>query len=135
MTVQVDIFTLIIAFTFLLIAIFLIPMLMQLKKMAQEADVLLSELRRELVPTLREIRETAERLNRASGHLEEGAGRAGVLLQSLGEVGQSVHNVNDFLQHDIGRFLGRNLGNATGLWLGLRAASKVVLKGLKAKGD
>lgn len=127
MTVQVDIFTLLITLAFLLIAIFLIPMLLQLKRMAQEADALLRELRLELVPTLREIRETAERLNRASAHLEEGAGKAGVLLHSLGEVGESVHSVNDFLHHDVGRYL----GNAAGLWLGLRAASKVFLKGLK----
>lgn len=130
MTVQVDILTLIITLLFVVLVVFLVPLLLQLKKTAQEADALMAELRRELVPTLRELRETSERLNRASAHVEDGAGKAGHLLESLGEVGESIHEVNRFFHQDIARYA----GNAAGLWLGIRAASKVLIKGLQDKG-
>ena len=130
MSVQVDVFVLIITVVFLVIAAALVPLLLQLKRTAREADALLADLRRELVPTLRELRETSERLNRASASVESGAGKAGLLLESLGEVGESIHNVNSFFHRDAARYV----GNAAGLWLGIRAASKVILKGLQEKG-
>jgi uncharacterized protein YoxC len=130
MNVQVDIFVLILTIAFLIIAAALVPLLLQLKRTAQEADALIGDLRRELIPTLREFRETAERLNRASATFESGAEKAGVLLESLGEVGGTIHSVNNFFHHDITRYA----GNAAGLWLGIRAASKVILKGLQEKG-
>ena len=127
MDVHVDLFVLIITVVFLIIAAAMVPLLLQLRRTAQEADALMSELRRELVPTLREFRETAERLNRASASIESGAEKAGGLLESLGEVGDSIHSVNNFLHRDMARYV----GNAAGLWLGIRAASKVILKGLQ----
>ncbi|AMV71940.1 hypothetical protein JCM30471_04380 [Desulfuromonas carbonis] len=130
MSVQIDIFVLIITVVFLVIAAALVPLLLQLKRTASEADALLAELRRELIPTLREFREASERLNRASAQVEAGAGRAGTLLESLGEVGDSIHSVNSFFHRDMARYA----GNAAGLWLGIRAASKVILKGLQEKG-
>lgn len=130
MSVQVDIFVLIITVVFLVVAAALVPLLVQLKRTAREADALLVDLRRELVPTLRELRESSERLNRASATVENGAEKAGVLFASLGEVGESIHNVNRFLHRDTARYV----GNAAGLWLGIRAASKVILKGLQEKG-
>ena len=130
MSVQIDIFVLIITVVFLVIAAALVPLLLQLKRTAREADALLEDLRRELIPTLREFRETSERLNRASAQVEAGAERAGTLLESLGEVGDSIHNVNSFFHRDMARYA----GNAAGLWLGIRAASKVILKGLQEKG-
>jgi uncharacterized protein YoxC len=130
MTVQVDIFVLIITFVFLLVCAALVPLLLQLKRAAREADALMSDLRRELIPALREFRETSERLNRASATVESGAEKAAVLLESLGEVGESIHSVNSFVHRDMARYV----GNAAGLWLGIRAASKVILKGLQEKG-
>lgn len=130
MTVQVDIFVLIVTVVFLIIAAALVPLLLQLKRTAREADALIGELRRELIPALREFRETAERLNRASATVEAGSEKAGRLLESLGEVGDTIHGVNNFFQRDMARYV----GNAAGLWLGIRAASKVILKGLQEKG-
>lgn len=124
MVVQVNLFVVIIAVLLLLIAIFLIPLLQQLKKTSQRVDEFLIEARRDLLPMLRELRETSERLNKASVHLEKGMADAGVLLESLGEVGETVHDVSRFVHQDVGRYI----GNAAGFWLGLRSASKVFLK-------
>lgn len=127
MTVHVDLFTLVITVLLLLIVIFLIPMLLQVKKTAQQADVFIAEARRDLLPMLRELRETSERINRASVHLEKGMADAGELLASLGEVGETVHDLSRFIQRDVGRYI----GNAAGFWLGLRSASKVFVKQMK----
>jgi hypothetical protein len=58
-------------------------------------------------------------------------GKAAFLTDSLEEVGESIHSVNSFLRHGVGRYA----GNLAGLWLGMRSASKVFLKQLvKEKG-
>jgi len=127
MTVQVDILALIIVFVILLIVAFLIPMLVQAKKTALQVDEFLKASQRDLIPMLKELREASERINRAAARAEEGVEHVGGLMESVGEVGDSIHRVNHFLQHDVGRYM----GNAAGLWLGIRAASKVVLKEMR----
>jgi hypothetical protein len=123
MTVQVDFFTLIITVLFIIIAAVLIPALFQLKSTAKQIDDLVDEARRDLLPMLKELRQASERINQASDKAE-------IFFDSIGETGESIHRVNDFLQHDIGRYV----GNAAGLWLGIRAASKVFIKQLKEQG-
>jgi uncharacterized protein YoxC len=130
MTIQVDIFVLIITLVCVVLAAFLVPLLFQLKRTARDVDALIDDLRRELVPTLREIRETAQHLNRAAAELETGAEKTAPLFDSIGEVGESIRSVNSFFHKDLSRYA----GNAAGLWLGIRAASKVFLKGLQEKG-
>jgi len=124
---QIEIIALIILFVLLLGVIFLIPTLLQVKTTSQRADEFIREAQRDLLPMLKDLRETSERLNRASATAEEGIEKASVLMDSLGEVGETIGHVNDFLQHGVGR----STGNAIGLWLGLRAAGKVFLKQLK----
>ncbi len=127
MTVQVDILALVIVLVVLLIVSFLIPMLIQAKRTAQQVDEFLKSAQRDLIPMLKELREASERINRAAARAEQGVEQVGGLMESVGEVGESIHKVNHFLQHDVGRYM----GNAAGLWLGIRAASKVVLKELR----
>ena len=76
MTVEVDIFTLSILVVVIIFAAMLLPMIWQWKKTGREADALLSELRRELIPTLKDFREITERINRASVKIEKGSGHA-----------------------------------------------------------
>lgn len=120
MSVQVDALALIIVVLLVLIAAFLVPLLIQARNTAQRIDEFLHEAQRDLLPMLREMREASERLNKASAN-------AGNLVESMSEAGETIHRVNEFLQHDMGRYV----GNAAGLWLGIRAASKVFLKQMK----
>ena len=123
MSAQVDIFALIVVFLFLLIAVFLIPTLLHLKNTLQKFDQFVGEAQRDVLPMLRELREISEKVNRASDD-------AGKLMESLGEVGDTIHSANKFLHHDVGRLL----GNAAGFWLGIRGASKAFSKAYKQKG-
>ncbi len=127
MQMQVDVFALIITVLFIIIAIFLIPTLLQVKGSSQRVDEFLKEAQRDVLPILRELREASEHLNRIAKRVDEGAEKASELMESVGEIGESIQKVHHAVQHGIGR----SAGNALGLWLGLRAASKVFLKKLQ----
>lgn len=126
MSMQIDVMAMLVVILLLIIVIFMAPALIQARNTAQRLDEFLRDAQRDLMPMLREMREAAERLNRTSDKLEEGANKAAALADSLGEVGDSIHSVNSFLRHDVGRYA----GNLAGLWLGLRSASKVFIKQL-----
>jgi hypothetical protein len=79
MTVQVDIVILIFLVVVIIFAAILLPMIWQWKKNGKETAALLSELRRELIPTLKDFREITERINRASVKIEKGSGHAETL--------------------------------------------------------
>lgn len=131
MPMQIDVMALLITILLLIVVIFLVPMLIQLRNTAQRFDEFVREAQRDLLPMLRELREASEHLNRAAGKVEEGVGKAAFLADSLEEVGESIHSVNSFLRQGVGRYA----GNLAGLWLGMRSASKVFLKQLtKEKG-
>ena len=127
MTVQINLYAFFIAVLILLIVIFLIPMMLQLRKTARNLDTLLLDTQKELVPMLRELRQASERINRVSGKAEQGLEKSEPLFTSLAETGNMLHDVSEFLHRDIGRYV----GNAAGLWLGMRAASKIFLKQLR----
>jgi uncharacterized protein YoxC len=124
MTVEVDIFNLIILLVVILVAAFLLPMIWQLKKTSHKADALLGELHRELLPTLRDCREIAERINRVSVKIEKGSGQAENLLESLDEITDSVRRITHFIRQDASFII----ENAAYLIWGIKAASKVLFK-------
>jgi len=131
MTVEVDIFTLIILLLVIVVAAFLLPLIWQLKKTSNKADALLGELHRELLPTLRDCREIAERINRASVKIEKGSGHAENLLEALDEITDSVRRIANFFHHDACSMS----ENAAFLILGLKAAGKVLFKETQEKGE
>lgn len=131
MTVEIDIFTLVILMVVILVAAFLLPMIWQLKKTGHKADALFDELHRELLPTLRDCREIAERVNRASVKIDKGSGHAANLLEALDEITDSVRRIAHFFRHDACSMS----ENAAYLILGLKAASKVLFKETREKGE
>jgi len=131
MTVQVDIFVLIILTVIIILAAFLLPMIWQMKKTAQETDAFVGELRRELIPALKDVREITERVNRVSLKIESASGRTENLLALLDETAASIRRINHFFRQDAFHLV----ESAACLILGIRAASKVFLKGTQQKGD
>ena len=123
----VDILALIATIIFFVIALFLIPMLIQIKGSAQRLDEFVKDVQRDVLPMLKELREASENLNRVSAEAEKGAEKAGVLLDSMAEVGESVHNLTGYVRNDVGRYV----GNAVGFWLGMRSAGKAFVKEMK----
>jgi uncharacterized protein YoxC len=124
MTVQVDLITLIILVVVIFLVAFLLPMAWQFKKTAEQAEALLDELRRELVPTLRELRETGQHINRISMTVAKGIDKAESLLDSVDGIVDSVDHLGKFMQQDIFRIA----SYAECLISGIRAAGKVLFK-------
>jgi len=121
MTVQIDIFVLIILIVAIVLAVFLLQMMWQMKKTAQKTDVFINDLRTELMPSLRDFREIMERLNRASVKIEKGSGNAENLFKSLDEIIATVRHFSYFLRSENCHLA----ANAATLILGIKAASKV----------
>jgi len=121
MTVQIDIYVLIIIVVAIVLAVFLLQMIWQMKKTAQKTDLLIDDLRTELMPSLHDLREIMERLNRVSVKIEKGSGNAESLFKSLDEIIGSVRHVSYFFRRDNSHLV----ENAATLILGIKAASRV----------
>jgi uncharacterized protein YoxC len=119
---QLEILALVVVIMLVVVVAFLVQLLIQARTTMQGVDEFVRETRRDLLPLLQELRETSQHLNRAAARIEEGSGRVGDLLESLGEVGDTIHSVNSLVQGGVGRYL----GNLAGLWSGFRAASKAI---------
>ncbi len=124
-----DTLLLVITLVLVLIALFLIPTLIQVKNTAQRAEEFMREAQRDLLPLMQDLRQASARLNKLSAEAEEGLSQAEPFFQSLGDVGSAIHRVSGFLRGDFGQVM----GNAIGLWLGIRAASKSMLKEFKPR--
>ena len=129
MTVQISIPVLILIVVIVLAA-FLLPMIWQMKKSAQEADKFLQELRRDLLPAIRDIGEIADRVNRASAKIEKGGGKIEEFFESLGETTDSLHQLGKIFRQDLGAVV----QHAACLILGLKAAGRVIFKDNQDKG-
>jgi uncharacterized protein YoxC len=131
MTVQLDLITLIVLVGAIVLLVFLVPMIRQMKRTARETDLLLSELRRELVPSLRDVREITERIKRASVQIEKGSGHAGNLIESLNDIAATLRRVSQIFGQDSLRMA----ENAACLMVGLKAAGRFFFKQTQNKGD
>jgi hypothetical protein len=92
--------------------------MLQLLRTLRLLEVALGETRFELIPLLRNLRESSEHLNRASAKIEAGAEELQSVFAAVGEVRKGIQSFAESLQHGFSRIIGQALG----LWFGLRAA-------------
>jgi predicted PurR-regulated permease PerM len=124
---DLNVLALIATMVFVLVAIFLIPLLIQIKNTVQKADEFLGLTQRELLPLMRDLREMSEHLKKISRETEQDMVRMRPLFESLEEVGGLLHRGTEFLQGDV-------VGKSVGTWMGIKAASRVFLNQLKKRG-
>lgn len=118
MTVEIDLFKGVLLLLALAVTAVLVPLLLQLLRTLRLLEATLGETRQELLPLLRNLRESSERLNRASAGVEAGVEQLQGVFVAIGEVRKGIQGLAGSLQHG----LGRTIGQALGLWFGLRAA-------------
>ncbi len=111
-----EVFTLIMTVIVFIVALFLIPLLLQLRSTVQRMDELARDVQRDLVPMLKDLRETSEHLKRTSAAAEKGS----EIFNSLSGTAAAIEEVNHFIRHDVGRLM----GNLVGFWTGVKAAGK-----------
>jgi uncharacterized protein YoxC len=119
---------------------FLVPVLIHLRKTAEESARLMQRMNENLPVLLREATQAAENMNRVALEVREGAVGARALGHAMGELGQTISNVNGFVRgkgssllnvgslFKAGTFFkaGTMLMNLRGLGAGVRAALGVL---------
>jgi len=107
---------------------FMIPLLLQMRRTARQAEVFMAETQADLVPLLKDLRETIERASKLARAAEEDVTRLQPFIQSLGEAGNSLHALTGSLNADMFRYA----GSALGFWLGMRKMKKSFPAGKKS---
>lgn len=105
--------------------------LIQFRRTLQRVDELIVNTERELTPLLSNLRESSESLRGSVAHLQKGVERAETLLEAIGEVGDSIHAVNEFMRNGTKKYLYQGMA----LWSGLQAFRKYFSKFREAKGE
>ena len=103
----------------------------QLRRTLQRVDEMIVNTEREMTPLLANLRESSERMRISVTHLEKGAIRAGGLLEAVGEIGDSLHNVNDVLRSGTRQYLNQGMV----LWSGFQAFRNYFKRSHEAKGE
>ncbi|MBI3809211.1 MAG: DUF948 domain-containing protein [Nitrospirae bacterium] len=96
----------------------LVPMLMQLRKTAEESERLLRRMNEDMPVLFREATQAAQNMNQVAGEMREAATRARVLGEAMGGVGETINEVRELVRGGAGTLL-TNIGS---LLAGFRAA-------------
>jgi uncharacterized protein YoxC len=105
--------------------------MVQLRKTLQRMDEMIVNTDRELTPLLANLRESSENMHNCTVHLEKGVIRAGGLLEAVGEVGDSLHSVNEFLRGGTQQYLHQGMV----LWSGFQAFRNYFKRSHEVKGE
>ncbi len=111
----VEIAVSLIAAAIVVLAAFLIPTLIQIRKAVAECERLLAQLNNEVPPLMKDVRILTE-------EARDGVEHASVLLHAVGEIGETVQHVNDAVRGQTDHLL-KNLASMV---VGLKAATTVV---------
>jgi uncharacterized protein YoxC len=105
---------------FFLLVCGMIPMLIQLRRTARQAEDFLRVVELELRPALVEVKDVIRNLNRASEQVNSGLGKVGGTLDAIAEAGQTVQDVNQLVHRFIFPKLITGAAFTTGLRVGLK---------------
>jgi len=105
--------------------------MVQLCRTLQRLDEMIVNTERELTPLLANLRESSESMRASVDHLKKGVIRAGGLLEAIGEVGDSIHSVNEFLRSGTQQYLNQGMV----LWSGFQAFRNYFKRSHEVKGE
>jgi uncharacterized protein YoxC len=126
----VDGAAILVAIAFAVLVGYLVPLLIQIRRTAAEAEQLVTKLNSDLPTLITELRAMSQSLHDVAAQARDGVEHAAVLLHAMGEVGESVNQV-----HSLVRGSGNSLlVNVASMFAGLRAAKHVVKERLKEGG-
>ncbi|HEY3198272.1 MAG TPA: DUF948 domain-containing protein [Nitrospirales bacterium] len=115
----------IIVLSLLVLVLFLVPVLVQLRKTVEESERLLKTLNYDLPLLIKEATGSAQTFNRVSSDVREATERAKVLGQAIGSIGDTVNQIHGAIRNGAVSLW----TNATGMIAGARAAAQVLIKG------
>jgi len=126
----VDVAAILVAIAFAVLVGYLVPLLIQVRKTAAEAEQLVTKMNTDLPILVTELRAMSQNLNDLTEQARGGVEHAAVLLHAVGEVGESVNQVHSLVRGSGGTLL----ANVASVVAGLRAAKQVVTERLKEGG-
>lgn len=126
----VEVAAILVAIAFAVLVGYLVPLLIQVRKMVAEAETLVTKLNADLPTLVTELRAMSQNLNDLTEQARGGVEHAAVLLHAVGEVGESVNQMHSLVRGSGGTLL----ANVAGVVAGLRAAKHVVTERFKEGG-
>ena len=126
----VEVAAILVAIAFAVLVGYLVPLLIQVRKTAAEAEQLVTKMNTDLPVLVTELRAMSQNLNDLTEQARGGVEHAAVLLHAVGEVGESVNQVHSLVRGSGGTLL----ANVASVVAGLRAAKQVVTERLKEGG-
>ncbi|MCS6319245.1 MAG: DUF948 domain-containing protein [Nitrospira sp.] len=127
----VDVAAILVASAFAVLVGYLVPLLIQIRKMVVESERLVTKLNDELPTLITELRTMSQNLNEVTEQARGGVEHAAVMLHAVGEVGESVNQVHRLVRGSGGSLL----ANVASVVAGLRAAKQVVRERFKEGGS
>ena len=97
---------------------FFVPVLIRLRRTAEESERLLRRMHEDLPVLFKEATLAVVNMNQVVTNVREGAARARVLGEAMGEIGETINQMNGFARS----WTGRVVVNASSLLAGFRAA-------------
>ena len=125
-----EVAAILVAIAFAVLVGYLVPLLIQVRKTAAEAEQLVTKMNTDLPVLVTELRAMSQNLNDLTEQARGGVEHAAVLLHAVGEVGESVNQVHSLVRGSGGNLL----ANVASVVAGLRAAKQVVTERLKEGG-
>ena len=95
---MIELAAVIIAVALVVLVGFVVPTVIQVRKTATQAEQLLSQVNAELPGILNEIKQTNENVRAMSAQAREGVDRASVLMNAIGDVGETVNQVHGMIR-------------------------------------
>jgi uncharacterized protein YoxC len=126
---MVEIAAMVTAIAFVVLVVYLVIMLVQIKKTAIESERLLRHLNSELPSVLKELRLAGEQVNALAIEARDGVEHASVFLHAVGEMGETVQRVHGLVRGQSGSVMSK----VVSVIAGVKAASSVV-KGRFSRG-
>ena len=91
---MIDFAAVVIAVAFVVLVGYIVPTVIQLRKTVVQSERLLSQINAELPEILKKIKQTNENVQVMSSQARGGMERASVLMNAIGDVGETVNRVH-----------------------------------------
>jgi uncharacterized protein YoxC len=119
---MVDFAAVVIAVAFLVLVGYLVPTVIQLRRTVAQSERLLAQVNNELPGLLKELRGVSENVHAMTTQAKEGVERASVLMNAIGEVGQTVNQVHGVVRGKSSAIV----MNLVRLFSGMKAAATTI---------
>lgn len=127
---SVQLFLGVIAAGFVILLVFLIPLILHAKKTLMSLGNFINTTQESLSPLLSELKISVERLNRITEDIEDSTKNVQHLAKTIGETGELVEELNNFIKKT---GLSFSIKTAS-LGIGIKTALATLAKGIIKKG-